>query len=129
MRGMNPGFFMVCANDRENELIDELNRAGLRWKELQGCYKGIPERSFLIVDSHSIVEGMVLEYASKYSQESYLKVDADCRTAWLVLWQNNTRVKLGKFDEVSKAVALAASAYTFDPSTKRYYLAKGSKHV
>jgi hypothetical protein len=124
MNNFRPQFFLVCANNRENEMIRDLNYLGVQWKEVEGCYKGVPERSFLIVGD---AEGHVLEFASKYSQESYLFVEADTRVAWLVYHADGRRIRLGRFEECTEAEAKRQDAYTSDPSTKTFYVAGGKK--
>lgn len=123
-----PTFFILAANEREDELIFDLNLGKFSYKEVIGAYKGITERSFVIIDELVSIENVVRTFARYYKQHSYLKVDADTRHAYLI-YPNSQSIggapqsveHIGTWVEVPKSIALAKQGYTFDPSTGLYY--------
>lgn len=118
-----PDFYIMAANGKENEFMNELNQLGLSYKEVEGSYKGIKERSFIIIDE-GIDEAIIEELAQSYKQESYLKVVTENRDALLVFTNGGYSEPIGNFTAVSKDEALSADAYTYDSMFSQYYLAK-----
>lgn len=119
-----PTFFILAANGRENELLGLLDGSKLAYKEVVGMYKGVLERSFLVVDETITIEDSIRSLARQFKQESYLKVNADTRESFLI-YPNSLQVEsIGVFTEVSEAEALAQSAYTFDPMTDQHFIVK-----
>lgn len=104
---------------RANRLGERLREEGYHPYIMIGKYKGLLERSFMIVAPES-VEGL-LAIAKEFEQETILTVDSN-RIAWLVNVDDGTDTLLGawvnlrpdfdKWDTVD---------YTLDPRTGRYY--------
>lgn len=111
------GLFILAANENEDRLMHDLRVMGLRWKEVQGCYKGAKERSFVVVNDSETVEPIIRELARFYAQESYLKVTENDRKAFLVYLNDLTAQPIGYFRQVDTCV----DDYTIDPDTGQRY--------
>lgn len=111
MRSYNYIYF-IAANGRESEFKAELTKLGLRFDEVEGCYKGVTERSFAIYANSLHLEDLLQAFAVKYEQESYLRIDANSHESELIYTSDLKRESIGKFEQVSESVALASVAYT-----------------
>lgn len=113
------------------DVIDHLASHNYIPVVLKGVYQGIQEDSILLeTTDYSKFERMqvhVLELASKYHQESVLRVHND-DTAELLLVGTKGNIleilKLGKLVEVSSIEVLKLSSYSYNPETDKYYAIK-----
>lgn len=126
MRDLTKPFIILAANNNEDKLIEELNNFNLEYKEVQGCYRGKKERSFLVINNHPSTEARLHKLARAFNQESYLKVYENDRKAQLIYLNDHNRVEnIGYFQSIGKSVILDESlydAYTYDPSLDTYYV-------
>lgn len=99
----------------------------LGYKPLYGCYEGKTERSFIMNWTH---KDFILEFTKQ--EESILllgpmqnlgggKMLRPATLRWLTAYHEEN---LGYFTEVGKEHALAERAWTFDPSTGKYWVCK-----
>lgn len=108
---------------RSLELKTLLEESGLRFKPVQGCYKGILEDSFYVeLDSQDDIN-TVYTLANYFGQESFLLVN-DQRTAILYSCSDQNPTKLGKFTQVSEFIAKTEESYTYDIVNNGYYICK-----
>lgn len=125
MKEQLPGIFIFAANGRESEAIEELKSLEVEWKEVEGVYKGIKERSFVVNDTGPHVEPLIRQMARKYLQESYLKSLSNTR-ATMICYLEGPQVGLteyiGYLEQVPKSYALTKDAYTRDGNV--YYVAE-----
>ena len=118
--------FSVYQSDKElsvnlaahNNLMDYLKRNSYPVSEVQGSYKGIPEKSILVVDfeHRSIVE----DFVKAYNQESYLESHND-RSSNLI-FSDGTKQAIGKLVSVPRDEALQNDSYSYND--QGYFLCK-----
>ncbi len=90
---------------------------------LQGCYNGLVEASYIVpLTGHGNSRDQVLAVAKEYSQESILWLDNQ-RGAHLYFTDGKKALYLGKWREVPEVQAKSRSAYTYDPSVDKYFVA------
>lgn len=99
-----------------------LEHVALPFKKVLGSYKGVTEASVVIPLSPWSPElPIILQLARDFHQESVLYLDETRRAS--LLFGNGQSIPIGHFHTVSKAVAMASDAYTYDPATKLFWLA------
>ena len=103
------------------EVKDYLNILGLGFQEVEGSYKGIRERAFMVVGR--IHEPLIRRLTKLYKQESYLSVYGD-DFAELIYLSNNDTQGLGYLVEISKEEAHKTDSWTFVPNLGAYYTTK-----
>ncbi|QOC54390.1 hypothetical protein Atoyac15_26 [Aeromonas phage Atoyac15] len=86
--------------------------------EVQGCYKGTLERSFVVQCSDHSDVGSVYNIAQKYSQESVLLVDSRNR-AYLLYVESRRLDNLGVL--YSSTDVPSTDAWTFNKAAGVYY--------
>jgi len=117
-----------CKSRDVNSLRIDTMRAvlesdGYPFKSLEGCYKGLTEKSFLICD---ISEAEALRLAIHYGQESILYLDAD-RSAFLIFADGSETQALGEFKSVPRALAKNHDSWTVDPANpNEIYICDGA---
>jgi hypothetical protein len=84
-----------------------LNHHRALYKNVEGCYKGGHEVSFLVADNHIELIELLCHL---FEQESFLLVD-DNRNATL-RYEDLRRRNIGLWQNVCKSVALAQDSYT-----------------
>lgn len=94
-------------NDRTLELLEDFKKDGIMSVEVEGCYKGVTERAFMVF---SITDKIALEYLKKYEQESALYIDNE-RSAYL-LYADGVCIPYGQLKSVTETRAKASSGYT-----------------
>lgn len=111
-----------CANKHVfNWVKSYLDGRMTNYKVLIGCYKGNLERSFLLTDFE-----LAIIIAKSYDQESLLHRSADGPDCYLCFLDPETSdINLGPMIAVSKREARQQDSWTYDPSTKTYYICKG----
>jgi len=117
-----PTVYLFAANNKETEVIKQLTNAGMLFVEVKGCYKGIEERSFLVIEKNENTEGLIKVLATMYDQESYLKVLPD-RSCELV-FTDSTKVlneRLGNLIAIDKSEVSKYDGWTYVPSLDQYY--------
>jgi hypothetical protein len=107
---------IMAANGFEEEFMVWLEDNGFVYKEVLGKYKGVSERSFMISFSTAVKAFELFRQAKEYKQESILFISG--AKASLVYVNSIETADLGIFYEVEEKYA-----YTFDPKSKRYYVA------
>lgn len=125
-----PAFVLFALNleSKALELKTLADHGITKFKAVDGSYKGSKESAYLVPlgplnGFDTLIK--VHRLAKEFNQESILEVDVN-RNAQLIYMDAKFQVptKLGKFQNVSKFEAIASDAYTFDPSTNYYYIAK-----
>ncbi|QOC54203.1 hypothetical protein Atoyac14_23 [Aeromonas phage Atoyac14] len=112
------------AADNDGRSDDLLRRLNGRFDsscvdEVQGCYKGTLERSFVVqCKDHSDV-GVVHRFAKEFSQESILLVDSR-RTAFLLYVDSLTMERLGHLYTQYDQPTTDAWTYNADSGTYFY---------
>ena len=127
-------FYILSASHEHFNVNDNVYRSNLLGRTLraqgfatavcEGAYKGVPERSILVIDERPNTDecyNAVIRLANVYNQESVLTVDAN-RNAHLVFCDGRPPVRLGIFTCVSEEEAKAQDAYT--SRAGRYYVCK-----
>lgn len=109
------------SSEKDQQILDF--NGFINYKQVNGVYKGQTELSYVISTPTPETLQNVYNLAKQYSQESILFVDAD-RNAELVYINTGKRVALGGFKCVNRTEAYQNDAFTHDPSTDYYYLAK-----
>lgn len=120
---IEPQFIVFASSYKKETVEDILKTEGISFKNLEGCYKGQTEDSYIVCASHFAVlnkSGLLKD------EESILLLGTETkegRHAQLLFMQSFERVALGFLKAVSKDEALASDAYTYRPDVDTYYLA------
>jgi len=116
---------MILALNLKNKEIetDALLDAGLVFKDLTGSYKGVQERSYLVLTHTDTAFNAALKLAQKTEQESVLILDED-RNAKLMYLNDMHQIEIGKLTPVSQDEALKQDAWTFSHDLNQYYICK-----
>lgn len=115
--------YIIFASDESDEYTEKhLKDCRIDYKKLVGRYKGEDETSYIINKrEHPMIEPLI------ENQESILELSKiqsnGFRLAGLSL-KHSVHVLLGSFTPVTKEEAEKQDAYTYDPSTDVYYIAK-----
>lgn len=99
-----------------------LESEGIEYKTMQGVYKGVSERSILVLNTQDNFD-VVLKLTSFHNQESILISDENRDTQLLFLKTGQVE-SIGKLTEVSESEAKRHDAYTYDPIMEMYWIAK-----
>lgn len=110
---------------RTDMLREQLGARELKFREVEGCYNGKCETSFLIVAPRGELGPeyrLVLQLARRYGQEAVLLVDAN-RAAHLVqLHGNHEHIHhIGRWEQIDSEQVHLELAYTRDPETSYCY--------
>lgn len=95
-------------NYQRTELLDSmLQELKFPYKQIQGCYKGSTEQSFMVIVKNEIEYEVVKDFAFKsFNQESILFRDYKGEAS--LLYQNGKTEVLGKFKQVDDVSNLDA---------------------
>jgi len=104
---------------RHYAMMQQLKDQKVPFKELYSSYQGKPERSLAFEGDHH--KPLVDKIASQFNQESTLSIHPNGDTH---LHYGDKSDHIGKWQEVSKEDAIANQSYSFDPSSKKYWIAK-----
>lgn len=131
MREIKPTIFILSAEHPEHggrancddscELNDLLLDAGLAYREVEGYFNGHRETAFLVVGAGA--EHEVQQLASNYNQTAYLRSDGD-RNTYLCNPDTSEETFIGTLRESTAEQAKKHGAYTYDPVTNTYWVAK-----
>jgi hypothetical protein len=115
--------YIIFASDETGEYTEKfLHKCGIGFKVLSGRYKGEDETSYIINKKNEHLIQPLVE-----QQESVLELTETnkkgARHAVLKM-TNGTIAMLGDFIAVPQGEAESAEAYTFDPITNQYFIAK-----
>jgi hypothetical protein len=80
---------------RHDDLVADLALAGVPFRECEGAYKGVWERSVAVIGASA--GNTVAELARRYGQESYLVIAEHDRTAYLVFSDDPIHFHAGRF--------------------------------
>jgi hypothetical protein len=110
---------------RTDTLRGQLEARELAFREVEGCYDGKCEASFLVLAPTAELGKeyrLVLQLARRYGQEAVLLVDAN-RMAHLVrIHGNHEHVELlGHWEQIDSESVHLEQAYTRDPDTSYCY--------
>lgn len=110
--------------ERTRAMADDLAASALPHKQVQGCYAGTIEASFLVICPDASSYMTLAALGRQFGQESILAVDAD-DNARLDYLASDYSVPVGKMIGVSAATALAehSEAYTLIPGSDRALVA------
>lgn len=107
-------------------LRDHLIENGWSFKEVEGCWLGAHELSFLVVlSSDEWVRFAQLHklqtIAQEFEQDAILYLDR-YRNAYLIEGQEQEAPRLvGKFRPITAEEASSLDGYTYDPDTRQFY--------
>ena len=107
----------TSTKDSTRELGELLSGMGLKSKQVNGSYKGIPEKSFMVQIEHDYQLGQVKTLAKVFNQESILRVNDN--HGILEYIAENKREHIGKLKKIDILTGVDAysvidgQAYTF----------------
>lgn len=104
----------------EMKFILELNK--VNFKEVEGSYQGVKEKSFMVELNTDHTLDFFKAMGRLFQQDSILFVN-DLNQAVLVYMDSREVIKLGEMKEVPKEVAEMSEAFTFIPETNTYLMA------
>ena len=105
-----------------NEMKFLLGLTRVNFKEVEGSYQGVKEKSFMVeLDTEHTLD-FFKAMGRWFKQDSILFVN-DLNQAVLIFMDNREVVNLGEMKEVSKEVAESSEAFTFIPETNTYLMA------
>jgi hypothetical protein len=112
--------FSVFQSDKTNEVnrfnhnkaLTFLTQNGVKYVEVDGCYKDSIEQSILISINHEAVANLLCNI---YKQECYLKVDGNGNAS--LVYSNGSKIgysssNIGVWQQVTESVARSKDAYT-----------------
>lgn len=107
--------FSVSGRQAIRDLYNIANEKGIKLQRMVGCYKGEVEPSWLM-DAEDFHHAGIAKLLEANGQESVLYLDNQ-RSGWLLfkpdyLPEEDTRVYLGQWREVSESFALKQQNYT-----------------
>ena len=110
-----------------NEQLRLGDLVGLKAIPVLGAYKGVKERSYMMVchnnDDIELRIDRAITYGRLYNQESILYSD-QYRNTWLIDCNTAERTNIGTLQETSMDVALHGGNYTYVPQTQSYWIAQ-----
>ena len=112
--------------------LDLLKKADIPLSKVQpvrGTFKGIQEKSFMLVDPTDQESFKVIGLAFDHLQESILHLDNQrLATFWNIDAVGNVSERVaGRFIGTSPGVARQRGSYTYNPLTTTYYIIQGEK--
>lgn len=116
--------YVVFSSDFSEEYtVNRLEKLGIPFKQIVGCYKDIMETSFIVPYRFRFdIEDMFM------GQESILILtDVDARNrrgAYLQFVDTDDTMYLGKLHSVGHSYAIQQDAWSYDPQTNTYYVAE-----
>ena len=115
---------ILALNLKNQEIeIEALLDAGLVFKALTGSYKGVQERSYLVLTHTDEAYRAALNLAKECNQESVLLLDED-RNAKLMYLDDMHQIEIGVLTPVSKDEALKQDAWTYAHDLNQFYICK-----
>ena len=110
---------------RTTELEGCLDRLGAGYKEVQGCYQGNRESSFVVVlpsfpTYREELYNALLGLAADFEQDTVLVVHANDHAAEMVTLKDRAGKIIGTFEVDNNA----DDDYTFDPDSGQYWVIK-----
>ena len=103
-------------------LKDNLMQMGLEFQEMIGVYKGLLERSFMVIPKRDLEIDGLKAIARTYEQESILIVSRDRRARLCYVATDTSEYLPGEFKRVYTSQGL--DSYTIDPETAAIYAIK-----
>lgn len=123
--------FVILAlnlNDRGRECTIMHELFDGRFKELEGCYKGVVENSYLVTVPEWTIDGLqrldkVIDLARQFNQESILLVSQKREASLLYLHDNQPEklVKIGDFEAITQWEARELDSWTFDRVANQFW--------
>jgi len=106
-----------------DDLEKTLSNNNESYKAVQGCYKGVKEKSYVVVpkSKETALEDLI-NLSETYGQECILYRDSAGR-AWLC--SKGGRDLIGMFSQVPRSVAIRSDSYTHDIENNGYYIVEG----
>jgi hypothetical protein len=104
-------------NRKHQQTIEALKLAGTPVSELQGQYKGQPEKSILIVGLE--FQPTVEKLARLFDQECYLVSHSDRSTD--LVYQDGTQIAIGQLRPVDGTNIAGLDSWTYSPILDQYY--------
>jgi hypothetical protein len=112
---------------RTRSLEAQLTHRDLSPVQIEGCYKGTREKSFLIAvpggEAGYAFQTMIPQLARRWGQESWLYVDAN-RLASLHFCDERPTLILGQWWNAAPLEAKAKDAYSYLPDDGQYYIVR-----
>lgn len=117
-------YLIFCVGQEEDKIRSFMRfslKTGLGFKPLQGCYKGVRERSFIVntVD-FDLIRPFIMDEESILLLHDYNTRDVPRA---MLVFPYGTREPLGYFVQGTEEVVEHYDSWTFDPMTGYYYVA------
>jgi hypothetical protein len=98
-----------------------LKNSGIQFKEVEACYKGQKEKSFVIENTLANFNA-ARNIALEFGQERILIRDSESKaTLYFLDFKAKQPIELGSLNCVTKEYALAQDAWTYDKEHDQYY--------
>lgn len=115
--------YIIFASDADSiNTVSALTLLGVNYKPLKGRYKGVDEDSYIVNKrDHYSIDALIK------NQESILelsKLDKTGNRMATLVYKDGRKEPIGYVVDVPKEEAEAMDAYTLDPSTGTYFVAK-----
>lgn len=136
MRSLNPNkIFVSVYRDYNGDEINHQNhekakemliKSNTSFTIVKGVYKGNSELTFMLISTdvkkHINNLDIALNLGLLFNQESVLEVLNDDTAILHNI--GGEMVKIGKFTEVSETESLGYDSYTYEPTSKRFFVVK-----
>jgi hypothetical protein len=115
-------------NESRHHTVKEiLKDRNIPYVDCIGSYKGVEEKSFLVVSKDlDLLNELVQLALHEYAQETVLLVEGQGEAR---LWDGDSSVRLGQMREVSLDEARNFEAYTVRLDTLKAYIAQNTKKL
>lgn len=114
----------IINKQKTSSLKGLLERSGLPFKPVEGCYKDSKEVSFVVEVENRDEIRLVQDFSKLYGQESFLLIDESRDVTLIFNADESENRSLGKFVAVGKAEALVEDSYTYCVETDTYFVCR-----
>ena len=101
------------------ELCIRLNKDKIPYKQVDGCYKGLTEKSVVVP---AVYESEVRALCKEYGQESYLSIDHERHA--VLEYLDGSSESLGYFQPIPAEKLQTYDSWTYDRKTDTYYIVR-----
>lgn len=116
--------YMIFSSDFSEEYtVNRLEKLGIPYKQIVGCYKGVMEISYIV----SYRYRFDIEDMFKCQESILLLSERDARSrreAFLDFGVPGMEEYLGKMHSVGHSYAIQQDAWSYDPETDKYFVAE-----
>lgn len=123
-RSSDRSYIIFCVGQKDHQIKRFMRfalRTNLGFKPLRGCYKGKPERSFIVnAKDWRKVQPFVIGQESVLLLHDYNRADVPKAT---MIYSDGKREELGLFCQATAEVTKHRESWTFDPLSGCYFVA------